>query len=123
MAPSYIRWMHYVRHKVFTDLESHIPADAGREAIMEAGPDASIRNFIGKGGHVGKAMGHAECSGARYRNLRNFVDSECGRNDARNGVADNANTAMSASIGVGYQTLIGGMDRMSRGSIEWFEAT
>src|SRR6478735_9292876 len=30
-------WLHYVRHNVFTDLESHIPADAGREAIMEAG--------------------------------------------------------------------------------------
>src|SRR5574341_588972 len=33
---------------VFTDLEPHIPADARREAVMEAGPDASVCNLLGK---------------------------------------------------------------------------
>src|SRR5258708_1956381 len=64
LLPTYrLGWLHYVGHNVFTDLVSHIPANTSREAIMEAGPDASIRNLIGKGRHVGKAVGHAGCSG------------------------------------------------------------
>jgi hypothetical protein len=40
-------------------IKPHIRADAGREAVMEAGPDTSIRNLISKGRHVSKAVGHA----------------------------------------------------------------
>src|SRR4029077_18307826 len=57
---------------------------------MEAGPDASIRNFIGKGRHVGKAVGHAGCCGARYRDLRNVLGSERRLNDARDGATEDA---------------------------------
>src|SRR5215471_231324 len=83
-------WLHYVFHNVFTDLEARIRADAGREAVMEAGPDTSIRNLIGKGRHVGKAMGHAGCSSACYRDLRNVLSSERRLNDARDGATKDA---------------------------------
>jgi len=61
--------LHYAFHNVFTNLEPHIRADTGREAVMKAGPDTTVGNLIGKDRHVGKAVGCAGCSSARYRDL------------------------------------------------------
>src|ERR1700681_2514073 len=83
-------WLHYVFHNVFTDLEPHIRADLGREAVMEAGPDTSTRNLVGKGRRVGKAVCHAGCGSTRYRYLRNVLGSERRLNDAGYGAAEDA---------------------------------
>src|SRR5271165_4715845 len=77
-------------YNVFADLEPHIRADAGRESVMEAGPDTSIGNLIGKCCHVGKAVGHARCSSARYCDLGNVLGSGRGLYDARDGAAEDA---------------------------------
>src|SRR5258708_36886731 len=71
-----LRRLHCVFHNVCTDLEPHIRADAGREAVMKAGPDTSIRNLLSQGSHIGKAMGYAGCSAARYRDLRDVLRSK-----------------------------------------------
>ena len=57
---------------------------------MEAGPDTSIGNLIGKCCHVGKAVGHARCSSARYCDLGNVLGSGRGLYDARDGAAEDA---------------------------------
>src|SRR5262249_10790956 len=55
---------------------------------MEAGPDASIRNLVGKGRHVGPTVGHAGCGGAGHRDLGDFRGSEHRLHDTRNGAAE-----------------------------------
>src|SRR5260370_25415888 len=82
--------LHHVFHNVFTDLKPHIGPDTSREAIVEAGPDASIRNLFGKGRHVGPAVGHAGRGGARHRDLGDVHGSERRLDDRRDGAAEDA---------------------------------
>src|SRR5215470_4795051 len=55
---------------------------------MEAGPDASIRNLVGKGRHVGPTVDQAGCGGAGHRDLGDFRGSEHRLHDTRNGAAE-----------------------------------
>src|SRR3981081_1195106 len=57
---------------------------------MEAGPDAGVRNLIGKGRHVGPAVGHAGCRGAGHRNLGDICGSERRLDGTRDAAAEDA---------------------------------
>src|SRR6516165_7273462 len=79
--------LHHVFHDIFTDLIPHFRPDSGREAVMEAGPDASTCNLVGKGRHVGPTAGHTGCRGAGYRDLRDVGCSEHPCDDTRDAAA------------------------------------
>ena len=72
---------------------------------MEAGPDTSIRNLMGKGRRVGKAVGHAGCRSARYRDLGNVLGSERRLNDARNAAAEDAMRARVTASNIAAWTI------------------
>src|SRR6516165_9242467 len=51
---------------------------------MEAGPDASICNFVGEGRHVGPTVSDTWCRRTCHRDLGNIVRTERGLNDSCN---------------------------------------
>src|SRR5215813_4873086 len=55
---------------------------------MKSGPDASIRNLVGKSRHVGPAVAHVGCGGAGHRDLGYFCGSEHRLDDTRDGPAE-----------------------------------
>ena len=54
---------------------------------MEAGPDASICDLVGKDYQVGPAVGYAGCRRARYRDLGDVLGSERRLDDTRDATA------------------------------------
>src|SRR5262245_41739870 len=82
--------LHDVSHNVFADLLPHVGPDAGRETIMEAGPDASVCGLFGKGRHAGPTMGDAGSRWACCRDLGDVRGSKRGLDDAHNGSAQDA---------------------------------
>jgi hypothetical protein len=55
---------------------------------MKASPDAGARDLVGKGRHVGPAVGDAGCRGAGHRNLGDICGSERRRDDTRDAAAE-----------------------------------
>src|SRR5262249_25221882 len=84
------RWLHDVFDSVFTDLEPHLRPDPGREAVMEAGPDARICNLLGERRQVGPTVGNAWCGRARRRDLRNVLAPERRLDNACDAAAQDA---------------------------------
>src|SRR5262249_8375893 len=83
-------WLHGVFDNVVADLESHLRPDPGREAVMEAGPDARICNLLGECRQVGPTVGHAWCARACHRDLRNFFAPERRLDNACDAAAQDA---------------------------------
>ena len=52
------RGLHHALHDDFADLKPHIRPDAGREPVMEPGPDAGVRDLVGKYTEVSPTMGN-----------------------------------------------------------------
>src|SRR6516164_2424409 len=78
--------LHRPFHNVVTNAKPHIRADAGREPVMETGPDA--RGYLlGQGIHVGPAARYAGRRRARQRDLGNICGSEHRFDHARNAAA------------------------------------
>ena len=68
--------LHYAFHHGLADLEPHVRPDAGREAAVEPGPDASVGNLVGKGRHVGPPVGDTRGRRACDRDFRDVNGSE-----------------------------------------------
>src|SRR5262249_23263379 len=83
-------WLHDVFQDVFTDLKPHTRPDTSRESVVEAGPDASICNFLGKGRHVGPTVGYAGGRRAGYGDLRDIRGSERRLDDTCDAAAEDA---------------------------------
>src|SRR5262249_61227589 len=67
--------LHRPFHNVVTNAKPHIRADAGREPVMETGPDARAGYLLGQGIHVGPAARYARApsgSSARSREYLRF---------------------------------------------------
>src|SRR4030095_16728514 len=73
-----------------TDLEPHIRPDAGREAVMEAGPDTSACNLLGKVRHVGPTMAYPRGCRTCYRDLGNVIGPEHCLDDTCDAAAQDA---------------------------------
>ena len=77
--------LHRVLHDELTDLKSHIRAHTARKAVMEAGPDASVRYLICEGAKVAPTVDDSGCSRTGHRNLgyvgraeHRLDDRDCG---------------------------------------------
>src|SRR5437016_12861231 len=64
--------LHRPFHNVVTNAKPHIRADAGREPVMETGPDARAGYLLGQGIHVSPAARYAGRRRARQRDLGNI---------------------------------------------------
>ena len=62
--------LHHVFHDIFTDLASHIRADAGREPVVEPGPDAGVRISSAKTPRLGPTVHDAGRGRVGHRSLR-----------------------------------------------------
>jgi hypothetical protein len=51
--------LHDVFHHILTDLKTHLRADARREAVVKAGPNARIRNLFGESSDVAPMVRYA----------------------------------------------------------------
>src|SRR6516162_2785858 len=82
--------LHYAFHNEVTDCASHPCADAGREAVMKAGPNTGICHFVAKRRHIRPAMSDAGSPCADDSDLRNVFASECRLDDAHDSTAHDA---------------------------------
>ena len=74
--------LHQVLHHICTDFVAHLLADLGREAVVEAGPDARFGNFVGESSYVRPMVDNARRSRTLDRNIRNLRRAERRLHDA-----------------------------------------
>src|SRR5882724_8749475 len=84
------RRLQHILHDVLSNPVAHVGSDAGREAIVKAGPDAGVRNLLGKGRHVGEAVSHAARIRTGHRNFGDVRRAKRSFDDTRDATAEDA---------------------------------
>ena len=82
--------LHHVRHDILANRPPHLLPDPGREAVVEARPDAGLRHLVGVSANIGPSMGHPRRGRTRHDDLRYVGCAQQCLHDGRQGGAADA---------------------------------